>query len=175
MPHASFSANQNVEAVLISEGLLMAGCSRFLLVLMFGILSLTACGSMKPVPAQFNPADYTPVDFELLQRDSSSLNTGQLVRCQAFFWQFLTHDPAPQYYYFNQLRYPLSWGNLEWFALYKDADMTGYFDRGVMSHAQRLEFNPKRLDPLIIYGELVPMGGSKLYLLVHHLERVTID
>jgi hypothetical protein len=44
-----------------------------------------------------------------------------------------------------------------------------------MSHAQRLEFNPKRLDPLIIYGELVPMGGSMLYLLVHHLERVTID
>ncbi len=44
-----------------------------------------------------------------------------------------------------------------------------------MSHAQRLEFNPKRLDPLIIYGELVPMGGSKLYLQVHHLERLHLD
>jgi hypothetical protein len=44
-----------------------------------------------------------------------------------------------------------------------------------MSFRQRLDFNPKRLDPIIIYGELVSMGGSTLYLLVHHLERVTID
>ena len=36
--------------------------------------------------------------------------------------------------------------------------MKGYYDRGVMSHPQRLEFNPKRLDHLIIYGELVPTG-----------------
>ena len=41
-----------------------------------------------------------------------------------------------------------------------------------MSHRQRLQFNPKRLDHLIIYGELVAMGASKLYLLVHHLEYV---
>jgi hypothetical protein len=153
----------------------MTSCRRLLLVLLFGILPLTACGSMKPVPAPFNPADYTPIDFALLQRDSSSLHAGQLVRCQAYFWQFLTHDPAPQYYYFNQLRYPFSWGELEWFALYANADMTGYFDRGVMSHPQLLEFNLKRLEPLIIYGELVPLGGSKLYLQVHHLERFSLD
>ena len=56
-----------------------------------------------------------------------------------------------------------------------NADMTGYFDRGVMSHPQRLQFNPKRLEPLIIFGEMVPLGGSKLYLLVHHLERFSLD
>jgi len=153
----------------------MAGCSRFLLILLFGILPLAGCGSIRPVPAVFNQADYTPVDFDLVQRDTSSLHAGDLIRCQAFFWQFLTHDPAPEYYYFNQIRYPSSWSDLEWFALYKDADMQGYYDRGAMSFRQRLEFNPKRLDPIIIYGELVSMGGSKLYLLVHHLERVTID
>jgi hypothetical protein len=153
----------------------MAGCSRVLLVLVLGILSLTACGSMRPVPASFNQADYTPIDFDLLRRDSSSLHAGDLIRCQAFFWQFLTYDPAPGFYYLNQLRYPSSWGDLEWFALYKDTDMQGYYDRGAMSHHQWLEFNPKRLEPIIIYGELVTMGGSKLYLLVHHLERLVID
>jgi hypothetical protein len=164
-----------MRAVLTSEGLLMASYSRVLLVLIFGILSLTACGNLRPVPAEFSAADYTPIDFELLVRDSPSLRPGELVRCQAFFWQFLTHDPAPQYYYFNQLRYPLRWVELEWFALYQNVDMTGYFDRGVMSQAQSLEFKPQRLDHLIIYGELVPMGGNKFYLLVHHLERFIID
>jgi hypothetical protein len=153
----------------------MAGCSRFFLLLVFGILSLTACGSIRPVPASFNQADYTPIDFDLLIRDSSSLHAGDLIRCQAYFWQFLTYDPAPRYYYFNQLRYPFSWGDLEWFALYQDANFQGYYDRGAMTHRQRLEFNLKRLEPIIIYGELVTMGGSKLYLLVHHLERYKID
>lgn len=153
----------------------MARCSRLLFVLVLAMLPLTACGSLRTVPAQFNPDDYTPMDFGLLVRDAPSLRAGELIRCQAFFWQFLTHDPAPQYYYFNQLRYPFRWGELEWFALYQNADMTGYYDRGVMSQAQSLEFKPQRLDNFIIYGELVSMGGSKLYLLVHHLERVKID
>jgi hypothetical protein len=158
-----------------SGRLLVARCWRILFVLLVGILPFMGCGSLRTVPGQFNAADYTPIDFELLVRDSSSLRAGELVRCQAFFWQFLTHDPAPQYYYFNQLAYPLRWGELEWFALYQQADMRGYFDRGVMSRKLRQEFKPQRLDPVIIYGELVPMGGSMLYLLVHHLERFTID
>ena len=152
----------------------MPGCSRFLLVLLFGILPLTACGSMKPVPAEFTPTAYTPINFDQLLHDSS-LQAGELVRVEAFFWQFLTYDPAPEYYYFNQLHYPRHWGDLEWFALYEKADMKGYYDRGAMSHMQRLQFDPKRLDHLIIYGEMVPMGGSKLYLLVHRLEHVKID
>ena len=154
----------------------MVRCSRFLPVLMFAIVILTGCGSIKPVPADFNPADYTPVDLELLLvPQSPSLRAGQLVSFQAFFWEFLSYDPAPQYYYTNYVRYPGSWGDLEWFALYKNADMQGYYDRGAMSYQQRLEFNPKRLEPIIIYGEVVTMGGSKLYLLVHHLERLEID
>jgi hypothetical protein len=152
----------------------MTGCSRFLLVFLFGILLLTACGSMKPIPAEFNPTAYTPINFDQLGHDAS-LHNGDLVRVEAFFWQFLTYDPAPKYYYFNQMQYPRRWGDLEWFALYEKADMKGYYDRSAMSHGQRLQFNPKRLDNLIIYGEMVPLGGSKLYLLVHHLEYVKID
>jgi hypothetical protein len=154
----------------------MANCSRLVPLIILALLLLTACGTIKPVPANFDPSAYTPIDFELLLTpQSSSLHSGQLIRCQAFFWEFLTYDPAPRYYYFNQLRYPVSWRDLEWFALYKDSDLKGYFDRGVMSYAQRLEFKPKRLEPLIIYGELVPLGGSQLYLQVHHLERHVID
>jgi hypothetical protein len=148
---------------------------RFLLILVFGILPLHGCGSVRPVPATFNQADYTPIDFDQLRLDASSLRAGDLIRCQACFWQFLSYDPAPEYFYFNYLRYPASWPDLEWFALYKDADMQGYYNRGAMSFQQRLTFNPKRLDPIIIYGEIVSMGGSTFYLLVHHLERVTIN
>jgi len=152
----------------------MAGRRRFLLLLLFGMLLLSACGSIKPVPAEFNPADYTPIAFEQLPLDTN-LHAGDLVRVEAYFWQFLTYDPAPEYYYFAQLKYPRRWGDLEWFALYQEADMKGYYDRGAMSYRQRLQFNPKRLDHLIIFGEMVPMGGSKLYLLVHCLERLQID
>lgn len=138
-------------------------------------LLVGGCGGVRALPGQFNPAEYTPVEFALLQQDSASLKAGQLIRTQAYFWQFLTYDPSPQYYYFNQLRHPRSWSDLEWFALYERPDMTGYFDRGAMSYEQRLQFDLKRLDYLIIYGELIPMGGSRLYLQVHHLERVALD
>jgi hypothetical protein len=152
----------------------MAGRCRFLLLLLFAALLLTACGSMKPVPAEFQPAEYTPIDFAQLPLDTN-LHAGELVRVEAYFWQFLTYDPAPKYYYVDQLKYPRRWGQLEWFSLYQKADMQGYYDRAAMSHLQRLQFNPKRLDHLIIYGEMVRMGGSTIYLLVHHLERVQPD
>jgi hypothetical protein len=151
-------------------------CSRLLPLLILVLLLLNACGTVRPVPTDFNPEAYTPIDFNLLLNPSSpSLSAGQLVRCQAFFWEFLTYDPAPQYYYLNQLRYPARWRQLEWFAVYRDSDLKGYFDRGVMSYTQRLEVKPKRLEPFIIYGELVSLGRGQLYLQVHHLERIIID
>jgi hypothetical protein len=152
----------------------MAGCRRFLLLLLFATLLLTACGSMRPVPAEFHPSAYTPIDFEQLPLNTN-LHAGELVRVEGYFWQFLYYDPAPEYYYFSQLKYPRRWGELEWFALYQKADMQGYYDRAAMSNLQRLQFGPKRLDHLIIYGEMVRLGGSTLYLLVHHLERVQPD
>jgi len=158
------------------RGLSMVQRSRLFVVIMLLGLVFTGCGTMQPVPAEFNPAAYTPIDFGLLLAPRTpGLHDGQLIRCEAYFWEFLTYDPAPAHYYFNQLRYPTRWGELEWFALYRDADMQGYFDLGAMSAELRREFDPKRLDPLIIYGELVPMGGRRLYLQVHHLELREID
>lgn len=138
------------------------------LVLLF---QLAACGRVANPPAAFDPATYTPIDTSLLLTGApAGLQPGQRVSFRCYFWEFLSYDPGIRYYYFNLLRYPQQWGALEWFAVYRDATMTGYFDRLAMSYAQRLTFRPKRLDPLIIYGELLPFGGRDLYLLVHHLE-----
>lgn len=152
----------------------MACCRRTLVGLML-LFYLTGCGALRPTPTAFNPAEYEPIDFDLLLNESPTLRAGQRVRTQAFFWQFLTYDPAPQYYYFNHLASPFRWGELEWFALYQEATMKGYFDRVAMSAEQRRQFSLNRLEPLMLYGELVPFGGRKLYLLIHHIERYDLD
>ncbi|AEB09450.1 hypothetical protein [Desulfobacca acetoxidans] len=140
------------------------------------LLLIAACGQVRTVPADFNPNAYTPVDFaQLLEPGKSRLSAGQLICCQALFWEFLTYDPAPVYYYLNQLRYPFSWGALEWFSLYQSSDLQGYFPRAAMTYAQRLDYAPKRFDPIIIYGELVPLGGRQLYPQVHHLKTDRLD
>lgn len=145
-------------------------------VLLWLLLLLTgACGQVKPVPPAINPADYTPIDMEQLRRGSPPLQAGQLVSFQAYFWEFLSYDPVPQYYYLNQLRYPRRWRDLEWFALYQDAAMRGYFDQATMSYEQKSHFQPKRLDLLRFYGELVSLGGNRLYFQTHYLEPVVVD
>lgn len=138
-------------------------------------LSVLACGQVRPLPSEWNPADYTPIELEHLRRPAPGLQAGQLVKFHGYFWEFLNYDPVPQHYYLNQLRYPIRWQDLEWFALYEKAALQGYFDRAAMTFKQRSEFHPKRLDPLILYGELVPLGGGRLYFQTHHLEQVTVD
>jgi hypothetical protein len=145
-------------------------------ILLWLLLLLTgACGQVRPLPTTFNPDAYTPVALEQLRREASGLAAGQLISFQAYFWEFLSYDPVPQRYYLNQLRYPQRWRELEWFALYQDAAMRGYFDRAVMSYEQNLRFQPKRLDFLRFYGELVSLGGNRLYFQTHHLEPVRVD
>lgn len=139
------------------------------------LLLISACGQVQPVPPTFNPAAYTPIEMDQLRRGSPSLQAGQLVSFQAYFWEFLSYDPVPQYYYLNQLRYPRRWRELEWFALYQDAAMRGYFDLAAMSYEQRRQFQPKRLDLFRLYGEMVPLGGGRLYFQTHSLEPVEVD
>jgi len=141
------------------------------------ISSLVAsCGQMRPVPPQWSAQEYTPIEFEALQAGTTPpLAANQLVQCRAYFWQFLNYDPAPFCYYANQLRYPLSWGSLEWCAVYKTQQMQGYFDKVVMDGSQQREFDLKRLDPIILYGEVVPLGGKQVYLRVHHIAKDAID
>lgn len=143
--------------------------------LWFLLLITGACGQVRPVPPELHLAAYTPLALERLQRQAPGLQAGQLVRVQAYFWEFLSYDPVPQHYYLNNLRHLRRWRDLEWFALYQDAAMHGYFDLAAMSYEQRLQFQPTRLEPLLLYGELVPMGGGRLYLQTHHLERVVVD
>ncbi len=139
------------------------------------LLLISACGQVKPVPATFNPEAYPPIEMEQVRRGSPRLQAGQLVSFQAHFWEFLSYDPVPQHYYLNQLRHPRRWRELEWFALYQDAAMRGYFDLAAMSYEQRLKFQPTRLDLLRFYGEMVPLGGGRLYFRTHFLEPITVD
>jgi len=143
--------------------------------LLGALLLAAACGQVRPLPPELPLADYTPLDLAQLRENSPELRAGQLVQIRAYFWEFLSYDPVPQHYYFNQLRHPLTWQQLEWFALYESSAMHGYFDLAVMSPAQRRQFQPKRLEHLVLFGELVPMGGSRLYLQTHYLERVVVD
>lgn len=143
----------------------------YLGIFLLGMLWEAACGQVRPVPSAWVPDDYTPIEYSQLQTGDRTLTAGQRVRCRAYFWQFLVYDPAPGYYYFDQLRYPLSWGSLEWFALYGSPDMRGYYDRAAMDHLQRINYQLKRLDPIILYGELVPLGGRQVYLRVHHIQK----
>ncbi|OPX20669.1 MAG: hypothetical protein BZ151_02670 [Desulfobacca sp. 4484_104] len=130
-----------------------------------------SCGQMRPPPPTWVAGDYTPIEFSQLQSASPDLAAGHKISCRAYFWQFLEYDPAPGYYYFNQLRHPLSWGDLEWFALYGSPDMQNYFDRAAMDEAQQRAYQLRRMDPIILYGELVPLGGRQVYLRVHHIQQ----
>ncbi|MBW1917573.1 MAG: hypothetical protein JRI57_06070 [Deltaproteobacteria bacterium] len=130
-----------------------------------------SCGQVRPVPASWDATKYAPIPFSQLKSGVPALSPGQQVRCRAYFWQFLEYDPAPGYYYFNQLRHPLSWGDLQWFALYGSPEMHDYFDRVAMDSAQERTYQLHRLDPIILYGELVPLGGRQLYLRVHHIQK----
>lgn len=143
------------------------------LLLCVGLLS--ACGQVRPLPPEMDLAAYSPIALEQLRRGSPDLKAGDRVRLQAYFWEFLSYDPVPQHYYLNQLRYLRHWGDLEWFALYQEPTLRGYFDLATMSAEQRRQFAPKRLEPLILFGELVNLGGGRLYLQTHHLERLVLD
>ncbi len=139
------------------------------------IVGLAACGQVRPVPSAFSPADYQPIALEQLRQGSPALAAGQLVRLPVYFWEFLSYDPAVPQYYLNQLRHPQRWRELEWFAVYQEPSLRGYFDRAAMTYEQRLQADPKRLDPITLYGELVAFGAGRLYLKVHHLEHVATD
>ncbi|MFP3868483.1 MAG: hypothetical protein ACLFUU_10010 [Desulfobacteraceae bacterium] len=131
----------------------------------------TSCGQVRPVPESWAAAEYRPITLSQLKSGSPALSAGQQVRCQAYFWQFLEYDPAPGFYYLNQLRHPLSWRDLQWFAIYGSPEMRDYFDRAAMDAAQQRTYQLHRLDAIILYGELVPLGGGQHYLRVHHIQK----
>ena len=141
-------------------------------ILLCGLLGFSACGELRPHPAAFDPQAYTPIAYrDLLAPGPAGLQAGQKVRVQAYFWQYLDYDPAMVRNYLTLLRYPIRWYQLQWFATYGTADLTGYYDLAAMTPEQADRYKLKRLDPVMLYGELARLGPG-LYLQVFHIEKI---
>jgi hypothetical protein len=144
-------------------------------IMLCGWLSCCACGELRPHPAAFDPQAYTPIAYhDLLAPGPAGLKSGQKVRVQAYFWQYLDYDPAMVRNYLTLLRYPIRWYQLQWFATYGTADLTGYFDLAAMTPEQADQYKFKRLDPVLLYGELAHLGPG-FYLQVFHIEPIAED
>jgi hypothetical protein len=146
-------------------GLVLLGC----------LALICACGELRPVPATFEPQDYTFIEYQdLLHPRRAGLHAGQKIRLKAFFWEYLTYDPALVENYLTLPRYPIRWYQLRWFATYGTEAMTGYYDLAALSPEQAQQYHLTRMEPIVIYGELSPLGQG-LYLRVHHLEKIEAD
>ena len=139
------------------------------------VLWVSACGQLPPLPAQLDTESYAPVTYqELLAPKTANLQAGQKIKAPAYFWQYLTYDPAMIRNYLDMLRHPSSWPYLEWFATYGTPDMQGYFDLAALDPSLVKDYQPRRLDHIMIYGELASLGPG-LYLRVHRIERIEED
>ena len=136
---------------------------------------LWSCGELRPPPAPFEAQAYTPIDYQaLLNPRRAGLHDGQMVRVQGYFWQLLDYDPDMVKNYLSLARHPLGWWKLRWFAVYQSEDMQGYYDLAAVD-ASRLElYQPKRLEPILLYGQLASLGPG-FYLHVHRLEKIGED
>ena len=134
-----------------------------------------ACGELRPHPAAFDPQAYTPIAYrDLLAPGPAGLHAGQKVRVQAYFWQYLNYDPAIVRNYLTLFRYPVRWYRLQWFSTYDTADLTGYYDLAALTPEQVEQYKLKRLDHVLLYGELASLGPG-LFLQVFHIEKITED
>jgi hypothetical protein len=151
----------------------LSGCLG--VIILCGLLGLSACGELRPHPAAFDPQTYTPINYrDLLAPGPAGLHAGQKVRVQAYFWQYLDYDPALVRNYLTLFRYPIRWYRLQWFSTYDTADLTGYFDLAAMTPEQAEQYKLKRLDHVMLYGELAGLG-SGLYLQVFHMEKIDAE
>lgn len=150
-------------------------CLLALAVVSAGLIFIAACGELRPVPATLDLQDYTPIDYqELLDPGRAGLHAGRKVRVKAFFWEFLSYDPAMVRNYLTLPRHGIDWYRLQWFAIYASEEMTGYYDLAAVSPDQPHRYRPHRLDPILIYGELCSLAPG-YYLRVHHIEKIAED
>ena len=134
---------------------------------------LCGCGRYRTVPAVWDPHAYRQITVQDLKAPGrAGLATGHKIKVPAYFWEFIIYDPAMVRNYLTLLRHPVAWSQLEWFAVYGTPQMKEYFDRMVMDREQRRSYKLSRLDHIMIYGELAPMGGGLLYLRVHRLQEL---
>jgi hypothetical protein len=140
-----------------------------------GLALLCSCGALRPPPPVFEAQDYTPIDYqELLHPGRAGLHDGQRVRVKAFFWQLLDYDPAMVRNYLGLARHPLSWSKLRWFAVYGSETLQGYYDLAAVDESRLKLLQPKRLEAILLYGQLSSLGPG-FYLHVHHLEKAVED
>jgi len=150
------------------------------LLLAAALFSGASCGELRPLPVSFEAQDYTLISYsQLLDARQGGLVAGQKVRVPAYFWEFLTYDPAIVYNYLTYTQHPLEWHRLRWFATYGTPEMREYFDRAALDKDKvdkdKIKGSPiKRMDHVMIYGELASLGGG-LYLRVHHLDKIEED
>ncbi|MGB7912352.1 MAG: hypothetical protein WCF59_09025 [Desulfobaccales bacterium] len=138
-------------------------------------LAASACGELRPLPPNFDAQAYRAIDYQdLLHPDRAGLKAGDLVCVRAYFWQYLTYDPAVLRNYLTLFRYPVSWYRLKWFATYASDKMEGYYDLAALSPEQEKQYKVKRLDHILIYGELSPLKPG-LFLRVHHIVKIAED
>jgi hypothetical protein len=143
--------------------------------LLCSLLGWCGCGELRPRPEAFDPQAYTPIAYqELLAPRQSGLHEGQKIRVQAYFWQYLEYDPAMVRNYLTLPRYPIRWYQLQWFATYGTDDLTGYYDLAAITPEQAEEYKLKRLDRVMLYGELTRLSPG-LYLQVFHIEKIVED
>jgi hypothetical protein len=172
MIRLTFPRRHNAGQARIRRRRILEGCRRLLL---SGLLLVCACGELRPLPAAVDPQEYTPIEHqELLAPGQPGLHEGQKVRVKAFFWQLLEYDPAIIRNYLTLPRYPIRWYELRWFATYGSEDMHGYYDLAAMTPEQEKLYQLKRLDPILIYGEMLPLKPG-LYLQVHHIAKIAED
>ncbi|MBM4273694.1 MAG: hypothetical protein FJ134_04410 [Deltaproteobacteria bacterium] len=139
------------------------------------LLGGAACGELRPLPGSFSPQEYTLISYgQLLDASQAGLQAGQKVRVPAYFWEFLTYDPAMVRNYLSYPRHPLGWYRLKWFATYGAPEMREYFDLAALDQHKVKEYPLKRMDNVMIYGELSSLGVG-LYLRVHHMEKIEED
>jgi len=146
-------------------------------ILVSGLLVLVllggGCGRYQPVPAVVDPHAYRQVSVKALKAPGpAGLAAGDKIKLEAYFWEFVNYDPAMLRNYLTGLRNPIAWSRLEWAAVYGRPQMRDYYDRVVLDREQRRDYRLKRMDHLLIYGELAPMAGGLLYLRVHRVARL---
>jgi hypothetical protein len=164
-------AKPAVKATLLKHSLF----GHLLLLILCGLLCICACGRLRPQPDTFDPQAYTPVEYQdLLAPQAAGLHAGEKIRVKAYFWQYVNYDPAMIRNYLTLLRYPVRWYRLRWFAIYRTDDLTGYYDLAAIAPELAEKYKLQRLDPVLLYGELSPLGRG-LFLQVFHIEKIVED
>jgi hypothetical protein len=139
------------------------------------VLWVAACGQFPPLPAHMELDSYAPITCQdLLDPGTAKLQAGQKIKVPAYFWEFLTYDPDMVRNYLNLLRYRRHWYQLQWFAIYDTPDLQGYYDLAALAPSEVKANKPRRLDHIMIYGELASLGPG-LYLRVHRIEKIEED